>query len=450
MEQLLNNTHAPSLRSWVESANHPETDFPIQNLPFSVFRRHQHAETFRGGVAIGDQVVDMRLACNSGVFTGLAAEAAVAAGQGKLNALMALGGPAWSALRRALSSALAEGAPAKSVLSDCLVPASEVEFDVPAQIGGYTDFYTSIHHATNIGRQFRPDNPLLPNFKWIPIGYHGRTSSIGISGESVLRPLGQMVASGTDTPMVGPSRCLDMELELGIFIGPGNRRGEPVAIREAEQQLFGLCLLNDWSTRDIQRWEYQPLGPFLSKNFASTISPWIVTMEALAPFRVPYTRSETDPAPLSYLDSLENRQQGLLDINMQADLITPRMRAAGLPPAALCVTSYRHAYWTPAQLVAHHTMNGCNLQPGDMLGSGTMSGPGANEAAALIELTGGAKNPIDLPSGERRTWLEDGDTVMLRAWCERLGSVRIGFGACTGTILPSRLPTLDDAAPKTP
>ncbi|WP_211231681.1 fumarylacetoacetase [Ottowia thiooxydans] len=438
MKQFLNTTHDPSLKSWVASANHPEAEFPIQNLPFSVFRRHQRDESFRGGVAIGDQVLDMRVACNSGIFTGLAAEAAVAAGQDKLNALMALGAPAWSALRRALSDALAEGSPAQSILSQCLVPTSEVEFDVPARIGGYTDFYTSIHHATNLGRQFRPDNPLLPNFKWIPIGYHGRTSSIGISGESITRPLGQVMLPGEDTPTVVPSRCLDMELELGIFIGPGSRRGEPVAIGEAEQQLFGLCLLNDWSTRDVQRWEYQPLGPFLAKNFASTISPWIVTMEALAPFRVPYTRSGEDPAPLPYLDSPENRQRGLLDIKMQADLMTPSMHAAGLAPETLCVTSYRHAYWTPAQLVAHHTMNGCNLQPGDMLGSGTMSGPGTGESAALIEITGGAKNPVALPSGESRTWLEDGDTVILRAWCERPGSVRIGFGACSGTILPSR------------
>jgi fumarylacetoacetase len=433
----LNETHDPALRSWVAAANAAGCDFPIQNLPFAVFRRRGSSEPFRGGVAIGDQVLDLAAVARSSVFGGVAAGAVAAGAQDKLNALMALGAAAWSALRLALSRALRAGAVEQGALQACLVPLADVEYDVPARIGDYTDFYTSVHHATNIGRQFRPDNPLLPNYKWVPIGYHGRASSIGVSGESFHRPIGQTMPPGASEPVFGPSQRLDIELELGVFIGSGNAKGERIAMAEAEQHVFGLCLLNDWSARDLQGWEYQPLGPFLSKNFASTISPWIVTLEALAPYRVAFERPAGDPQPLPYLDAPANRSEGAFDVQLEVLLQTPRMRAAGEPGMTVCRTSYRHAYWTIAQMVAHHTVNGCNLQPGDLFGTGTLSGPTATEAAALIERTEGGKRPLALPAGEQRTWLEDGDTVTLRGWCERAGAARIGFGDCAGTVLPA-------------
>jgi fumarylacetoacetase len=435
---LLNETHDPALTSWVTSANIPGTDFPIQNLPFAIFRRQGSDDAFRGGVAIGDQVVDLAALTGRALFDGKAAAAAQAASGATLNALMGMGAPYWSALRLALSRALRAGSTQQEAVTACLVPMREIEHRLPAQIGDYTDFYTSIHHATNIGRLFRPDNPLLPNYQWIPIGYHGRASSIVLSGQAFHRPQGQLMPPGVERPTLGPSKRLDIELELGIFIGSGNALGAPVPITEAEQQVFGLCLLNDWSARDIQGWEYQPLGPFLAKNFATTISPWIVTLEALAPYRVPFTRPEGDPQPLPYLDSGHNRQAGAFDIRLDVVLQTATMRAAGQPGHTICATSYRHAYWTIAQLVAHHTVNGCNLQPGDLFGSGTLSGPTLDQAGALIELTQGGKQPIPLPNGEQRTFLDDGDRVSLRGWCEAPGAARIGFGECTGTILPAR------------
>ena len=437
---LLNDTHNPALKSWLASANSAGCDFPIQNLPFAVFRRKGSSEAFRGGVAIGDQIVDLAALAKSGLLTGEAAAAAQAGAQDKLNALMALGTPAWSALRLALSHALRVGSATQAALQDGLVPQAEAEYDVPARIGDYTDFYTSVHHATNIGKQFRPDNPLLPNYKWVPIGYHGRASSIGVSGQQFRRPLGQTMPPGAAAPTFGPCKRLDIELELGIFVGRSNALGEAVGITEAEDHVFGICLLNDWSARDIQGWEYQPLGPFLSKNFASTVSPWVVTLEALAPYRVAFTRPEGDPQPMAYLDSAANRQGGAFDIQLQVGLQTPNMRAAGQSDASICRTSYRHAYWTVAQMLTHHTVNGCNLQAGDLLGSGTLSGPTLDQAGALIELTTGGKNPIALPNGEQRTWLEDGDSVVLRGWCEREGAARIGFGECVGTVLPARVP----------
>jgi len=435
---LLNETHDPALRSWVASAHAAGTDFPIQNLPFAIFRRRGTLEAFRGGVAIGDQILDLAAAAQTDVFSGAAAQAAQAGAQDTLNALMALGAPAWSALRLALSRALREGAGEQARLAACLVPQSEAEYGVPARIGDYTDFYTSVHHATNIGRQFRPDNPLLPNYKWVPIGYHGRASSIGVSGQAFHRPVGQTMPPGATQPVLGPSQRLDIELELGIFIGTGNALGEPVAIGQAESHVFGICLLNDWSARDLQAWEYQPLGPFLAKNFATTVSPWVVTLEALAPYRLPFTRPEGDPQPLPYLDSDANRDQGAFDIELQVGLTTPQMREAGQDAATICRTSYRHAYWTVAQLVTHHTVNGCNLQPGDLLGTGTLSGPTLQEAGALIELTVGGKQPIALPNGEQRTYLQDGDAVVIRGWCEKAGAARIGFGECVGTVLAAR------------
>jgi fumarylacetoacetase len=309
---------------------------------------------------------------------------------------------------------------------------------VPARIGDYTDFYTSIYHATNIGKLFRPDNPLMPNYQWVPIGYHGRSSSIGVSGQNFQRPQGQTKAPDAAEPSFGPCKRLDYEMEVGIFIGNGNQPGQPVAIDDTDQHVFGLCLLNDWSARDIQAWEYQPLGPFLSKNFASTISPWIVTLEALAPYRQGWTRPADHPQPLTYLESAQNRAAGGFDIRLEVLLETERMRNEKQPPSRLSLSNFNHSYWTVAQMVAHHTVNGCNLQPGDFFGSGTMSGPTPDSAGALIELTQGGKQPVTLSNGETRTFLQDGDAVIMRGWCEKPGAVRIGFGEMIGTILPAR------------
>jgi fumarylacetoacetase len=304
---------------------------------------------------------------------------------------------------------------------------------LPCEIGDYTDFYTSIHHATSVGRQFRPDNPLLPNYKWVPIGYHGRSSSIGVSGESIHRPRGQYKGADDAMPGFGPTRRLDYELEVGIFVAGGNAQGEPIAIADAESHLFGLALFNDWTARDIQAWEYQPLGPFLSKNFASTLSPWIVTMEALAPFRAPFARPAGDPQPLPYLDGEGNRREGALDITLEVWLSTARMRE----PQRLMQSNFRDSYWTVAQLVAHHTVNGCNLRAGDLFGSGTQSGPQPGQGGSMLELSSGGKQPLTLANGETRSFLEDGDTVILRGYCERSGFRRIGFGDCAGTVLPA-------------
>jgi fumarylacetoacetase len=433
----LDATHDPKARSWLLSANLTGCAFPLQNLPFGVFRRARSGEPFRGGVAIGDQIIDLRALAEARLFTGEAAEGVSAGCLPALNTLMQLGPRVWSALRRALFDAMAQGSAFESALTGCLVPQSAAEFSLPAQIGDYTDFYISVHHATAIGRQFRPDHPLLPNYKWIPIGYHGRSSSVAISGQSFPRPRGQRSSSGA-APTVGPSSRLDYELEMGIFIGAGNGPGEPIPLPDAENHIFGLCLLNDWSARDLQAWEYQPLGPFLSKNFATTISPWIVTLQALAPFRAPFTRPDTDPQPLPYLDSQRNRDAGAIDIRLEAFMQTAKMRGRGAPPQLISRTSFRHAYWTIAQLVAHHTINGCNLRPGDLFGSGTQSGPAAAEAGSLVELSKGGTQALAIGEDERRTFLEDGDSVIFRGCCERPGAVSIGFGEVCGTVLPPR------------
>jgi fumarylacetoacetase len=433
----LNETHDPALRSWVASAQVADTDFPIQNLPLGVFRRRGTHEAFRGGVAIGDQIVDLAAAVACGALGGDAAGPAQAAAGDSLNALMALGPAASSALRLALSRALREGSAARAMLQPCLVAQADVEYKLPARVGDYTDFYTGIHHATTVGMLFRPDNPLMPNYKWVPIGYHGRSSSIVVSGQPIRRPLGQ-TKGAADTPQFGPSQRLDYELELGYLIGTGNALGEPIAIEAAERHLFGVALFNDWSARDIQPWEYQPLGPFLSKNFGSTLSPWVVTMEALAPFRAPLQRPAGDPDPLPYLDSVDNRRTGALDIELEVWLQTASMRQAGEPAVRLTRGNAREAaYWTPAQLVAHHTCGGCNLQPGDLFGSGTLSGPGPDQAGSLLELTQGGKQPLALPNGELRTFLADGDTLTLRGYCKRPDARRIGFGVCSATVLPA-------------
>ncbi|MDE2577464.1 MAG: fumarylacetoacetase [Hyphomicrobiales bacterium] len=434
----LNETHDPSLQSWVETANDAASDFPIQNLPFGVFRRRDSGEAFRGGVAIGDQIVDLEAACAAQIFSGAARASAEAARSEALNALMGMGPAAAASLRLALSRALRRGAQEQAALSASLVAQDQAEYALPARIGDYTDFYVGVHHATAIGKMFRPDQPLTPNYKWVPIGYHGRASSVVVSGAPVVRPQGQTKGEGA-TPEFGPSKRLDYELELAFFIGAGNARGAPIAIGAAEDHLFGVGLFNDWSARDIQAWEYQPLGPFLAKNFASTVSPWIVTMEALAPFRAPFERPDGDPQPLAYLDSAANRASGALDIDLEILIQTQAMRASGAAPVVIARSNARQAaYWTPAQLVAHHTVGGCNLQPGDLFGSGTLSGAERAQAGSLLELAEGGKAPVALPGGETRSFLADGDTIIFRGWCQRAGARRIGFGACAGTIVAAR------------
>jgi fumarylacetoacetase len=324
------------------------------------------------------------------------------------------------------------------LLATCLLPQDQAEYAVPARIGDYTDFYTSVHHATNIGKLLRPDNPLLPNYKWVPIGYHGRSSSIGISGQAVRRPLSQVMRPGASAPVLAPSARMDYELEVGIFIGGGNAQGEAIAMDQAEQHVFGLCLFNDWSARDVQGWEYQPLGPFLSKNFASTVSPWVVTLEALAPYRQAWTRDAADPQPLPYLDSAALRTQGAINIELEVFIQTAAMREKGMAEHRLSHSNFRDAYWSVSQMVAHHTVGGCNLQSGDLLGSGTQSGPTPEEAGSLMELSKGGKEPVALPSGEARTFLEDGDSIIFRGVCQVPGAARIGFGEVRGTLLPAR------------
>ncbi|MFC3033383.1 fumarylacetoacetase [Pseudoalteromonas fenneropenaei] len=435
---FINETHDVNLRSWVASANDGKTDFPIQNLPFAIFRRKGSQEAFRGGVAIGDQVLDLAVVANQQLFTGLAQEAVVAAAQSKLNTFMGLGKAHWSALRLALSQALRVGATAQSQLESALVAQAEVEYDMPCTIGDYTDFYTSIYHATAVGRLFRPDNPLLPNYKWVPIGYHGRASSIGVSGQTFPRPKGQTKAPDAEVPSFGPCKRLDYELEVAIYIGKGNALGNAIALDDSDEHVFGFSLFNDWSARDLQAWEYQPLGPFLAKNFASTVSPWIVSNEALAPYRQTWQRDAADPQPLAYLDSAHNRELGAYDIIMDVAIETEQMRAKGESASVVSQSSFKHSYWTVAQMVAHHTVNGCNLQPGDMLGSGTQSGPSHEEAGSLLELTRGGKEAITLNNGETRTFLADGDNVIMRGWCEKPGFARIGFGRVESTILAAQ------------
>ena len=433
----LNATHDPALRSWVESANAPTADFPLQNLPFAVFHRARSGESFRGAVAIGDAVLDLGALQALGVFAGSAAEALALAARPALNAFMATGQEAGSALRAALSAALRSGAPLESALRPLLVPQAAAEYRLAAQVGDFTDFYASIHHATAVGKLFRPDNPLLPNYKWVPIAYHGRASSVRVSGEDFARPCGQVLPAGATQPQLAATRRLDYELEVGVFVGRANRLGSRVPLAEAESHVFGLCLLNDWSARDVQAWEYQPLGPFLAKNFATTVSPWVVTLEALAPFRVPWVRPADAPAPLAYLDDEAQRRAGAIDIQLEVWLDTAHMRAGGIGPQRLSHSTFRDSWWTLAQMLTHHTVNGCNLEPGDLIGSGTQSGPLPAEAGSLLELTAGGRQPLTLAGGETRTFLEDGDRVMLRGWCERPGYARIGFGEAAATVLPA-------------
>jgi fumarylacetoacetase len=430
----MNDTHDPQRQSWVASANRPGGAFPIQNLPFGVFAGPMGPTV---GTAIGDQILDLR-GC-AGVLASLPAATREACGAPTLNPLMALGPESWSALRARLSDLLRADDPHASECQRALAPhllsMAGTTMLKPATIGNYTDFYASIDHARNVGRLFRPENPLLPNYKYVPIGYHGRASSIVVSGARVKRPAGQIVSAPGAAPHFAPSQALDYEVEAGFFVGPGNRLGETIAIGRAASHLFGVCLVNDWSARDIQAWEYQPLGPFLGKSFATTLSPWIVSMEALAPFRTPAAaRPAGDPAPLGYLTSEQDAQEGGIDLTLEVYLRSARMLEAGTDAVRLGRSRLRDLYWTVAQLLTHHASNGCNLQPGDLLASGTVSGPGDDARGSLLEVTRNGREPISLPTGERRDFLEDGDEVVVRGYCERPGWVSVGLGECSGII----------------
>ena len=429
----LDATHDPQRQSWVTSAN-GHTDFPIQNLPLGLFS--PAADSWpRVGVAIGDQILDLSAAHQTGIFSGDASQVTALAGTASLNAVMALGPGPRRAWRQRMSEVLRAGAPEQRAVEPLLHAASACTMHLPAAIGDYTDFYAGIHHALNVGTQFRPDNPLLPNYKYVPIGYHGRSSSVVVSGTPVRRPNGQRKGPDDATPSFGPSRRLDFELELGIWIGPGNALGDPIPIARAADHISGFCLLNDWSARDIQAWEYQPLGPFLAKNFATSISPWVITPEALAPFRMPQPpRPEGDPAPLPYLLDPEDQHTGALDLEFEVLLLTAQSRPEGLAPRRLSLSNAQHMYWTVAQLVAHHSSNGCNLRPGDLFGSGTISAPTPQGFGSLLEITEGGRRSVDVAPGQTRTFLQDGDEVIIRARAQRTGAASIGFGEVRGTI----------------
>jgi len=433
MPRQLNETHDPSRQSFVTSANASDCDFPIQNLPFGAFRPGP-GQPPRVGVAIGDQILDVAAAASS--QEGLAGEAARACAAPQLNPLMSLGPQAWSALRLALSRGLR--VESDGSFRQHLTPMAQAEMLLPVAVGDFTDFFASIFHATNAGRMFRPDNPLMPNYKYVPVAYHSRTSSIIVSGTPFKRPRGQRKAPNDAAPSYGPSRNLDFELELGMYIGAPSALGEPVPVGKAAQHIFGFCLLNDWSARDVQAWEYQPLGPFLGKNFATTVSPWVVTEEALAPFRTAaFARPQGDPAPLPHLDDAEDRAHGGLDIALEAYFSTEKMRQSGTASARITQTSFALMYWTVAQMIAHHTSNGCNVCVGDLIGSGTVSGPDKSSWGSLLELTARGREPIVLPGGEQRGFIEDGDEIIFRGFCAREGFARIGFGECRGTVLPA-------------
>jgi fumarylacetoacetase len=428
-----------SLRSWVESANAAEGGFPLENLPFCAFRVGDGEAHL--GVGIGESVLDLRRAVQAGLLDSLATEVRDACAAPSLNLLMGCGRDIASRLRHALMNLLAEDAPRRGcdAVEPLLQPMSETAFAKPVEIGDYTDFYASVHHATNVGKLFRSDQPLLPNYKWVPIGYHGRASSIVISGTPVMRPNGQRKAADASVPEFGPSRQMDYELELGAYVGVGNELDEPIEMDGAEQHIFGFSLVNDWSARDIQAWEYQPLGPFLGKSFATTISPWVVTMDALEPFRVALAaRPEGDPAPLAYLAVKEVRGAAL-DVRVEVWMSSEKMRETGMQPVRLSAGNVRDLYWSFAQMVAHHTSNGCNLQTGDLLASGTISGAGEGSQGSLLEMTRRGATPLRLPTGEVRSFLEDGDEVTLRGFCEREGLPRVSFGECQGRVVPARL-----------
>jgi fumarylacetoacetase len=440
MKLTLDETHDPKVQSWVESANAADSDFPIQNLPFSRFWRHGGGPDGSVGVAIGDRILDLGgMHATKQIFDESLRSAASFCATGSMGMLMATGADRRRALRRRIHALLRYDASAsdREFASRHLLAQADVEMLKPTERPDYTDFYASIYHATNVGKLFRPDNPLLPNYKYIPIGYHGRASSLVPSGTPIRRPSGQ-TREGNASPEFGPTKALDYEVELGFFVSTGNRLGEAIPIAEAEEHIFGICLVNDWSARDIQAWEYQPLGPFLAKSFATSLSPWVVTMEALAPFRVPaFARSEGDPAPLPYLFDQDDKENGGLDLWLQVSLLSARMREGSIAPVVLGRSNFRDMYWTMAQMLTHHASNGCNLRAGDLLASGTVSGADKTARGCLLELTARGQNPVTLPTGEQRKFLEDGDEIILRGFCERDGFRRIGLGSCRGTVLPA-------------
>ena len=445
----INETHDPNLKSWVESANDPNTDFPIQNLPFCVHRSSRVVDIPSLGVAIGDQLLDLAaIDADGDEGTGISLLSDI--GESSIGGwtddwgleLRVMPLSLGAAVRQRVSSLLAADNPElrdHPNVSKALIPLSDVEFLKPVdQIGDYTDFYCSIYHATNVGSMFRPDNPLMPNYKYVPIGYHGRASSIVVSGTDIKRPNGQNRSDQEKPPVFGSCKNLDYEMELGFFVGRGNDLGEPIPISEAEEHIFGVCLVNDWSARDIQAWEYQPLGPFLAKNFATTISPYVVTMEALAPFRVPaFQRRRDDPKPLDYLSDEQNEEFGGLDINLEVYIQTEKMRSENIEPHLLSRSNTKDLYWTIGQMLTHHASNGCNLQTGDLMATGTVSGKEKTERGCMLELTWRGTEPIELPSGEQRRFLEDDDEIIMKGYCEREGFRRIGLGECRGRIIPA-------------
>lgn len=434
MSVLPDETHAPHLTSWVEGADgHP--DFPIQNLPLCVFSTDEGPA--RAGVAIGSKLVDIAAIADAALVDGEDARILRSAAGAPLNSFFAMSAAHRLRFRHILSQLLRADSNPSPALRAALVDAATARLHLPAEVGDYSDFFAGIHHAMTAGRMFRPDNPLLPNYKHVPIAYHGRSSSVCVSGHSVVRPVGQRAAHGASGPDYGASNRLDFELELAIWVRGGNALGTPIPIERAGEEIVGFGLLNDWSARDIQAWETQPLGPFLGKNFLTTVSPFVVTAEALAPFRSPQApRPPGDPAPLPYLLDAEDQSRGAFDIQFEVLLLTPAMRQSGLAPHRLARTSGLDLYWTPAQMVAHHSSNGCNLRPGDLFGSGTISGPGPDGHGSLLELTAGGRNPVALPNGETRAFLEDGDEVILNGWCERDGFARIGLGEARGVVVP--------------
>jgi fumarylacetoacetase len=437
----VNETHDAALTSWIESANSPDTDFPIQNLPFGVFSRKGDAER-RVGVAIGDQIVDIGESLSANLWNGPARDVARWCDRPNLNELMQAPRDSLSQFRGRLSQLLS-GTPGDAgginpLPPGALVPMAEADLFLPAQIGDYTDFYASIYHATNVGKLFRPDSPLMPNYKYVPIGYHGRSSSIVVSGTELRRPRGQFLPPESKTPTFGATEMLDYEAEIGFFVGAGNALGKPIPIEEAEEHIFGVCLVNDWSARDIQSWEYQPLGPFLGKNFGTTVSPWVVTWEALEPYRVPsFFRPPNDPQPLPHLSSEHDRNEGGIDLTIEVFIRSLLMREGRLRPFKLSSASLADMYWTPGQMLTHHTSNGCNLRPGDLFASGTVSGPDSHSQGCLLELTRRGADPVTLPTGEERRFLHDGDEIIMRAHLQREGAARIGLGECSGLIVAS-------------
>lgn len=437
---MLNFTHDSAAQSWVAAAQSPGCDFTLQNLPLGIFVREGSDAHPRGGVAIGDQVVDLAHLAASGLLVEPARAACCVAADSTLNAFMAMGPESWQSLRHALFKLLSSNSDAatQEKMRACMLPLNQATMKMPVEVRNYTDFYTSRYHALNVGRVMRPENPLTPNFQWLPIAYHGRASSVVLSGTGFRRPNGQSRPADHRFPAFGPCQRLDFELEMGFFVGQETTLGEPLSLSQARDRIFGMCLLNDWSARDHQFWEMDPLGPFLGKNFCTSISPWIVSMEALEPYRIAFDRPATDPQPLPYLQDATDRASGGIDVQLEVSVQSRQHRVQHLPGDRITATSFRHQYWTIAQMLAQHTIGGCNLRSGDLMGTGTISGPTQNEAGAMVELSVGGTRPVLLPgTGETRYFLEDGDSVTIKGWCEKTGAARIGFGECRGEVLPA-------------